>query len=498
MAFLDTTIVNIAFPSIVRTFGGNARLSTVSWVINGYNVVIAALLVPAGRAADRVGRRGSFVAGVAIFTVASAAAAGAQSAGVLIALRFIQAIGAAIMVPTSLALLLPRFGERSRVGAVTLWGAASALGAGIGPSLGGALVEAGSWRAVFLVNVPLGLFAAVAALRSMAEEREWGPLPDLLGAAVLTAAVGLLALGIVKSGEWHWTGAATLSCLVGSLALLAAVVRRSLRHPEPVVEPALLGGGTAAPGNVATLLVSVALYATILNNVLFLTGGWGISVLRAGLWISPAALLTALVARPAGHLAERFGVRRVVIPGALAYAGGVLVLAHAAGGTPSFVARWLPGSAIAGIGMGLALPPLIGVVVAGSPPARLATASGINAAVRQLGGVLGVALTVSVLAGAGETGGGPKALAAHRSAWYLAVDFALAAAVVAFGIRGRAGGVTVGVSEPGAGAERAPAGVPQGGRSGLGAGAAAGTMALAGLGVLVVRLARRRRGAFRS
>jgi len=436
VAFLDTTIVNIAFPAIARAFGSRVSLSTLSWVVNGYNVVIAALLVPAGRAADRFGRKRAFIAGLVLFTAASAACAGAQSAPALIAVRVVQAVGAAILVPTSLALLLPRFEPGARLSAVSLWGAASALGAGIGPSLGGALVDAASWRAVFLVNVPLGVVAAMAALKVLPEERERGPLPDLVGAALLTAGLGVLALGIVKGGEWHWDSPATLACLAGALVLIGIVCWRSLRHPEPVIDPRLLGRGLAAAGNVATLLLSVALYATILNNVLFLTGVWGYSVLDAGLAISPAALLTAAVARPAGLLAERHGVRRVAIPGTAIYAAGILLFAGSAGGSPDFVGRWLPGAVLTGVGMGMALPTLVGVVVASSPEPRLATTSGINAAVRQLGGVLGVALVVSILAAAAPGRG--AALSAHRSAWYLAIDFALAAAVVALRIPSRA------------------------------------------------------------
>src|ERR1039458_7213704 len=313
MAFLDTTIVNVAFPDIERTFHASAGLSTLSWVVNGYNVVLAAFLVPAGRLADRVGHRRSFIAGLLLFAVASEACAQAGSVDVLIALRLVQALGAAILVPTSLALLLPQFAPRQRLSAVALWGAASALAAGIGPSLGGVLVDAFSWRAVFLVYVPIGLATAWGAWRLLAEEREAGPLPDFAGSAPLAAALGLMALGIVKGEEWHWASATTLGCLIGSFALLALVAARCVRHPEPVLDLRVLGSRGAAVGNLGTLLLSVALYATILNNILFLTGVWHWSVLKAGLAISPAALATTATARPAGALAERFGLRVVAV-----------------------------------------------------------------------------------------------------------------------------------------------------------------------------------------
>jgi EmrB/QacA subfamily drug resistance transporter len=432
MAFLDTTIVNIAFPDIERTFHASAGLSALSWVVNGYNVVIAALLVPAGRAADRLGRRRAFVTGLLLFTGASAGCAAASSVGMLITLRLVQAAGAAVVVPTSLALLLPQFERSRRLSAVAAWGAASALAAGIGPSLGAVLVQTYSWRAVFLVNIPIGLIGAWGASRVLAEERESGPLPDIPGAGLLCAGIALIALGIVKGNEWGWGSAATLACLIGSVVLLTIVGARCVRHSEPVIDPRLLRVRDAALANLGALLLSIALYAAILNNVLFLTGVWHWSVLRAGLAISPAALITAGVARPAGELAERYGARAIIVPGALLYLVGMLLLSWGAGRSPSFFVHWLPGAAIAGVGMGLALPNLIGAALAGAPEEKLATGSGLNAAARQLGGVLGVALLVSILAASG-----PHALAAHRYGWDLSAGFALAAAASALTLSGR-------------------------------------------------------------
>lgn len=426
MAFLDTTIVNVAFPDIAKTFHASASLGALSWVINGYNVVIAAFLVPAGRLADRIGRRRSYVAGLVLFAVASEACAEAGSVDVLIALRVLQAAGAAILVPTSLALLLPRFAPEHRLSAVALWGAASAVAAGIGPSLGGLLVDVWSWRAVFLINVPIGLLAAWGAWRLLVEERELGPLPDLLGSVLLAGALGLMALGIVKGQGWGWTSGATLGCLIASIALLALVAARCVRHPAPVLDLGVLNSPGAAVGNIGTLLLSVALYATILNNILFLTGVWRWSVLSAGLALSPAALATAAIARPAGRLAERLGTRVVVVPGAMMYAAGLLLLSHSAGQGPGFLTHWLPGSVLAGIGIGLALPNLIGAALASADDRRLATASGVNAAVRQIGGVLGVALLISILAAHGA-----NELQSHRDGWYLAAGFSVMSGAIA-------------------------------------------------------------------
>jgi MFS family permease len=199
MSFLDVTIVNIAFPDIRASFG-DASLAGLSWILSAYNIVFAALLVPAGRLADRVGRKRTFVAGVVTFLAASVAAGLAPSVEVLVGARVVQAAGAAALVPTSLALLLPEFPLAQRATATGIWGATGAVAAAVGPSLGGMLVDAAGWRWVFFVNLAIGLPALVPARRLLRETREpsGGPLPDGAGVALLIAGVGLLALGIVK------------------------------------------------------------------------------------------------------------------------------------------------------------------------------------------------------------------------------------------------------------------------------------------------------------
>ncbi|WP_052682072.1 MFS transporter [Saccharothrix sp. ST-888] len=430
VAFLDSTIVNVAFPNIARTFSAS-DLPTLSWVLNGYNVVIAALLMPAGRAADRLGCRRSFAVGLTTFTVASAVCGIANSAAVLIGARLVQAVGAAILVPTSLALLIPMFPVARRLVAITIWGAAAALAAGIGPGLGGLLAEHWTWRAVFLVNIPIGI-VAVWATRYLTEQRERsGPTPDILGAVLLGASLGLLALGLVKGPDWKWASAATIGCLAGGVLLAVAVGIRSARHPAPVVSLDLLRSRNAVGGNIGSMLFSVTFYAVILNNILFLTSHWHWSLLTAGLATTPPPIATAVVARPASRLAERFGDRLVVVAGCLIYIGGTLLLSWGGGESPDFVAHWLPGAAVMGVGAGLVWPVLGGVALAGVEPSRLATASAANAAFRQLGAVLGTALTVSIL-----TSSATDALGGARDTWYLAICFAVAvAALVAVTVR---------------------------------------------------------------
>src|SRR3954463_10366634 len=202
MASLDLFIVNIAFPAIARDFGGGS-LASLSWILNAYAIVFAALLVPAGRAADRLGRQRRLIAGLTLFTVASALCAAAPNVELLVAARVLQAVGAASVFPTSLALLLPEFPPAERRKAVSIWPAIGAVAAAAGPPIGGLLVQAG-WQLVFLVNVPIGIVVLVVAARVLREQREdaSAPRPDLVGALLLTASIGTLTLGIVKAPDW--------------------------------------------------------------------------------------------------------------------------------------------------------------------------------------------------------------------------------------------------------------------------------------------------------
>ena len=210
LAFLDSTIVNVAFPDIAASFPGTS-IGDLSWVLTAYNIVFAAFLVVAGRLADLFGRRRTFIVGVAVFTAASGLCAVATSVEALVAFRVLQGIGAAVLVPASLALVVEGYGPARRAHGVGLWGAAAAIASGLGPPIGGALVEAADWRLAFLVNVPLGLVAMVLARRCLVESRAAGRrrTPDLRGALLLAATLGLLTLGLVQGPEWGWT---TPSC----------------------------------------------------------------------------------------------------------------------------------------------------------------------------------------------------------------------------------------------------------------------------------------------
>src|SRR5580700_9573427 len=236
MSSLDLFIVNIAFPSISKHFGG-ASLGSLSWILSAYAIVFAALLVPAGRWADAFGRKRAFLLGLGVFVAASAACALAPSVDFLIAARVVQAAGGALMLPTSLGLMLPEFGPHERHVAIGVWAATGGIAAAAGPPLGGLLVQA-DWRWVFLVNIPVGLLGLGFGARALAERREPNAArPDLLGAGALIVAVGGLVVAIVKGQEWGWGSPRILAPLIVSAAVLPAIWWRSERHPSPVVEP---------------------------------------------------------------------------------------------------------------------------------------------------------------------------------------------------------------------------------------------------------------------
>ncbi len=398
VAFIDATIVNIAFPDIVRSFPG-ASVSTLSWVLNAYNIVFAAFLMAAAGIADLLGRRRVFVFGLALFTVGSLLCAIAPSADALIAFRVVQALGAAFLVPSALALVLNAFPPAHRSHGVALLSAVGAAAAGLGPSLGGLLVSASNWRLVFLVNVPIGVAAALLARRRLVESRAPGRrrIPDLPGTLLFAIAIGALVLGVVKGQELGWSSVRTIGCLAVALAFGSAVIWRCRRHRSPVLDLSLLKIRTFSVANAMTVIGAAGFYGYTLANVLFLTGVWRYSVLQAGLALTVGPLVAVVVAGPASRLAQRIGPRPVLVAGGLLWGGAVMWFVERVGATPDFVGQWLPGMVLLGIGAGTLFPVLSGTAVASAPGGSLATATGMNSVARQVGAALGVAVVVAII-----------------------------------------------------------------------------------------------------
>ncbi len=417
LAFVDATIVNVAFPDIREDFD-NAGLDELSWILNAYNIVFAAFLIAAGRFADLLGRRKLFTGGVALFTAASMLCAIAPSIELLIVARIVQGVGAAIIVPASLALVIEAYRGPDQSHGVALWSASAALAAGIGPSLGGVLVELGGWRLAFLVNLPIGVAAFVLAGRVLVESRVPGRrrMPDLQGALVLAVGTAAVTLAIVRGNHWGWADARTLGTFAVGAALSAIFAWRCTWHRAPMIDIELVRIRAIAISNGLMFVAAAGYFAYILCNVLFLTSVWDYSVLEAGLALTPGPFVAAAVARPAGSFAERVGERWVLAAGCAIWSSGVLYMAGVVGTTPDFLGEWLAGMVILGLGAGITFPVLGSVTVAPAPGGRFATASGLSAVSRQLGAALGVALLVAIIG----TPAPAELAAVFDDGWYFA------------------------------------------------------------------------------
>ena len=433
MASLDMFIVNVAFPDISREFQ-SASLGDVSWVLNGYAVLYAALLVPLGRLADRYGRLAGFLAGLFVFTAASAACAASQNLWSLVAFRGVQAVGAAALTPTSLGLLLAATAPERRVRAVRTWAAVGTLAAAVGPVIGGLLVEA-SWRWVFIVNLPVGVLGLLVARRFVPDSRDPAVtrIPDVLGALLVAVGIGSVAFGLVKGPDWGWASSGVVSAFVVGAVAIAWFWMRSAVHPRPVVELALLRVRTFAWANATSLLYSAAFGAALLAAVLWLQTVWQWSALHTGLAIAPGPLMVPVFTAVAQRLSGRVPAGSLAFFGSVVFAAGTLLISRSVGADPSY-ADFLPGWLIGGVGVGFAFPTIISAATAELPPARAATGSAIVTMTRQIGLVLGVSGFVAII---GAPVGYVAVHHAFEHAWVTTAAVSLAAAASALGMTPR-------------------------------------------------------------
>jgi EmrB/QacA subfamily drug resistance transporter len=375
-----------------------------SWVLNAYTVVYAALLVPAGRLADLRGRKTIFVAGVAIFIAASAACGAASSVGVLIAARAVQAIGGALLLPASLSLVLAAFPAAKRAVVVALWGAVSGLAAAFGPSLGTLLVEHLGWQSAFFINVPIGGIALYRAIVTLDESRnpDAGAPLDVVGVLLLIVGVGAIAFGLVRSEAAGWTSSVVVAALAVGAGTLASFVAWARRVPAPAIDISLFEHRTYRFVNLATLTFGVAFAMMFFSVFQFLTGVWGYSLSHAGIASAPGPLLVIPTSIVCGRIASRAGHRPLLVGGAFLFAAGAVWTSIVPTAEPAYLTTWFPGIVLTGIGVGMVLPSLSAAAVAELPPSRFGIGSAVNQAVRQIGSVLGVALAI-VLVGRAPT-----------------------------------------------------------------------------------------------
>ncbi|NUT47097.1 MAG: MFS transporter [Saccharothrix sp.] len=428
LANIDLFVVNVALPAIAEDLRPG-DLGVLSWTLNAYAIVFAALLVPLGRLADRAGRKGGFLIGVGVFTLASVACAASTDIGQLVAFRVVQAVGAAMMLPTSLGLVLDAYPPARRFGAVRIWAAVGSGAVALAPVVAGPLTDL-SWRWVFLINVPLGLVALVAGWLVLPNAPgEGGPVPDLLGAGLLTFAISALTLGLTKGPDWGWSSSGVVGSLVAAVVLTALFLARSARHPSPVFELGLLRLRPFLLGSLATMLFAAALAQMLLSAVLWTQEVWHWSALMTGLAILPGPALVPVWSIVAGKVLPKLGPGKVVALGSLAFGLGVLWWSWTMAVEPDYFAGMFGGMCLTGVGVGLAMPTLFGAAASALPPQRFATGSGVVNMIRQIGLTVGVAVLVVVTANAVSPA---DRLVAFQRVWVVAAVIAVGAGVVGY------------------------------------------------------------------
>lgn len=397
---LDISILNVAFGSIVKDFPESRR--TLTWVFSAYNIAYAAGLLTAGRLADAFGRKRAFLTGLSIFMVGSLLCALAPSALILVFARVIQALGGAVLTPSSLALVLPEFPVERRSAAIGVWGAVGGIAAASGPTIGGFLVDTFSWHAVFIINVPLCILALAVGLKLLRESRdESAPRTvDYFGAFLAVLGVGLLTLVIVQSDEWGWATQRSLTVLALSVAFLIAFIVRCRAAAHPVLDLRLLKLPFVTAAAISGFGFTMGFFSLIFVNTQWLQTVWGYSPSRSGLAGVPGPLMAALVAAPAGRLAQRVGHGKVVAAGAVILSSGNLFLSYWITNEPNYLTHYLPVMIYTGIGVGLCISTISSSATAFLPQTKFAMGSALNNTARQIGAALGVALVSSILVSA--------------------------------------------------------------------------------------------------
>ncbi|MFF3538130.1 MFS transporter [Streptomyces sp. NPDC002466] len=433
LSFLDATVTNLAVPPIADDF--DVPLTTVSWVATAYVIPFAALLAPAGPLADAVGRARLFLIGVAVFTASSLLIAVAPALPVLLGARAVQGLAAALLVPASLGLVLAEIPAERRRAAIGTWSAAGALAAAAGPAVGGVMVEALDWRALFCLNLPVGCWVLIAGRKlptgeSRTGESRTGEGPDLVGGLLLALCVGSAVYGLTQGPDHGWTSAHVSAASGVAVLSGAATVLRALRHPRPALRLDLFRSRPFAVASGASLAYGAALFATMLLGVLFMTDAWNYSALEAGLAMSPAALVTAAVGIGIGRLPVAIAPRTMVAGGSVLVAASTAVLALLIDTEPRFWTLWLPTGTVMGVGVGMATVGISSAAALSVVPRHFAAATGMVMAARQVGGGLGIAATAVIVAEVPGTGAEP-----YAAVYWFATAVSLAAAVGGLALR---------------------------------------------------------------
>ncbi|MEC7827105.1 MAG: MFS transporter [Actinomycetota bacterium] len=394
---VDGSIVNVAFPSFRRDFEGvsNAQLS---WVLNAYVLVYAALLVVSGRLADRAGRLRVMSIGLTVFVVASLGVALAPVPSFLVVMRGFQGVGAALITPASMGLVIASWPPERRATAVALWGACFAVANGFGPAIGAGIIELSNWRWAFLINLPIGVTAFALSQRFFAETPKDASAakPDVLGGALLSSATALVVLAIVQGRDWGWLSVGTVTPVLIGIALFGSFMYRNTKHPEPILPKALVQIQSFRRASVALFIFTLGMYALMLSLVLFLTDAWEYSIGVTGLSTALGALAVTGGAMFAGPLADRYGHRLVAGPGTFICALGMLWWITMLNEQANYWVGYMPGLLLSAAGMGMTLGVLAAAGVSEVNPDYFSLAGGVTQTARQFGGALGLAAMFAI------------------------------------------------------------------------------------------------------
>ena len=397
MVVLDASIVNVALPTIKRDVGFSEQ--SLSWILNAYTLIFGGFLLLGGRLADRLGRRRLFMAGIALFTAASLVCGVSQSEGELLVARGFQGLGAAMVSPAALSIILTTFAEgRERNRALAVWGAIAGAGGAVGLLLGGALVQLLSWRWVFFVNVPIGVAVLALAPRIIPESRSESLAKssyDVQGAVAITLGTMALVFTLIKADSWGWTSARTIAGFVVAAVLIVAFVVIERGHDDPLVPLRIFSNRSLSASDATMLLVVAALFGMFFFVTLYLQQVLGYSALKTGVAYLPLSLTLIGASGVASQFVERFTPKPILVAGLLIATGGFVLLTSVSG-HGDYASHVLPAMIILGVGFGMSFVPITIAATSGVAPGDSGLASGLLNTTQQVGGSLGLAILSSV------------------------------------------------------------------------------------------------------
>jgi EmrB/QacA subfamily drug resistance transporter len=431
MITLDALVVVTALPAIHRGLGGG--IGTLQWTVSAYTVAFGAGILTAAALGDRLGRRRVYVAGLVLFTTASAACALAPSAGVLIACRAVQGTGAAIVMPLGLTLLTSAFPARKRGAVVGIWGGIAGLAVASGPLIGGAITEGLSWHWIFWVNVPVGVLAAAGARWRLSESHGPTARLDIPALGLGSAAVGVLIYGLVQVGQAGWGSARSLAGLLGGAVLLAGFVLREARAAQPMIPLSLFRRGPFSAAVSAQFLMAGAIYSAAFLTSQFFQFALGDSPLGTGLRFLPWTATPLLIAPVAGALSDRVGARTLLVPGLLMQGAGFLWIAALASHSSGY-ASYVPPFILAGAGISMALPSVAAAALNAAPPALLGKAAGTLNTMQQFGAAFGIAIVTAIFNARGSLASPAAVTSGYRPALAAAAGLSVLGALVAVAV----------------------------------------------------------------